>query len=360
MTRFALAAAGTGGHVYPALRVADELVRRGAARADIVFFGGDRLEATAVPAAGYELAPLPLQGLERAITLRNLRIPARLAAAVRLARRELRQRGVRVLAAFGGYVTIPTAWAARRERVPVVLQEQNAVAGLANRVASRWARQVYLGFPTDHLAGEVVGNPLPPALDDFDRAALRPAARQRYGVPPGTFVLGVYGGSLGAKAINEATAALVAGWDGPPLTVVHLAGRAHAGELSRRPPGQLAGWRVLPFEAEMHYFYAVADLVVGRSSALSTSELAATGTPAVLVPRAATRAGHYEAHADHLAGVGAAEVVAEPELGRLPRLVGELAADPGRLQRMAAAARRVARPGAAGRIAGDLMELAGG
>ncbi len=359
MTRFVLAAAGTGGHVFPALRVADELVRQGAGRDDVVFFGGDRMEAAAVPEAGYELVRLPLQGLERALTWRNLRIPARLAAAVRRARHELRRRSTGALAAFGGYVTIPAAWAARREGVPVALQEQNAVAGLANRVAARWAQSVYLGFPTDDLEGEVVGNPLPPEIDRFDRDALRPAARDRYRVAAGHFVLGVYGGSLGAKAINEATSDLVAGWEGPPLTVVHLAGRAHAEALAARPQAA-AGWRVLPFEAEMHYFYAVADLVVGRSSALSSSELAATGTPSVLVPRAATRAGHYEAHARYLGGAGAAEVLPEAELRRLPQIVRELAGDPDRLDRMAAAARRAARPGAAARIASDLIEVAGG
>ncbi len=359
MTRFALAAAGTGGHVFPALRVADELVRQGASRDDVVLFGGDRMEASAVPAAGYELVRLPLQGLERALTWRNLRIPARLAAAVRLARRELRQRATRALAAFGGYATIPTAWAARREGVPLAIQEQNAVAGLANRVAARWAQRVYLGFETHHLTGEVVGNPLTPEIDDFDRAALRPTAMERYGVPADRFVLGVYGGSLGANALNEATQALVETWDGPPLSVVHLVGRAHAEALSGRPAAA-AGWRVLPFEPEMHYFYAVADLVVGRSSALSTSELAATGTPAVLVPRAVTRAGHYEAHARWLGGAGAAEVLREDELGRLPALVAELATDRDRLERMAAAARSVARTGAAARIASDLIEVAGG
>ncbi len=359
MTRFALAAAGTGGHVFPALRVADELVRQGAGRDDVMFFGGDRMEAAAVPAAGYELVRLPLQGLERAPTWRNLRIPARLAAAVRRARHELRRRSTRAVAAFGGYVTIPAAWAASREGVPVALQEQNAVAGLANRVAARWAQRVYLGFETRHLAGEVVGNPLSPEIDGFDREALRPTARERYGVPAGHFVLGVYGGSLGARVINAAAVDLVEGWNGPPLTVVHLAGRAHAEALSRRPPSP-AGHVVLPFEAEMHYFYAVADVVVGRSSALSTSELAATGTPSVLVPRAATRAGHYEAHARHLGSAGAAEVVPEAELGRLPRLVGELAGDPVRLGRMAAAARSAAMTGAAARIASDLIEVAGG
>ncbi len=360
MTRFALAAAGTGGHVYPALRVADELVRQGVPAGDVVFFGGSRMEAEAVPGAGYELVRLPLQGLVRSLTPRNLRIPVRLAAAVRQARAVLRDRAARVLLAFGGYVTIPTAFAAHRLRLPVFLQEQNAVAGLANRVAARWAHRVYLGFPTANLAGEVVGNPLPPVLDDFDRAALHPAARARYDIPDGRFVLGVAGGSLGARAVNDAVVDLVAAWDGPPLAVVHLAGRDHAPDMAGRTQNAGAAWRVLPFETDMQYFYAVANLVVARSSGLTTSELAATGTPALLVPRAVTRAGHYEANAADLAGAGGAEIVTEDRLAELPDRVAALAADPARLARMAAAAAARGRRGAASRIARDLIEAAGG
>lgn len=362
MTTIALAAAGTGGHVYPALNVAGALVRAGVAASEIVFFGGTRLEATAVPAAGYELVELPLQGLERSLTTRNLRIPFRLVAAARAAREVMRRRGVGALAAFGGYVTLPTAWAARRLRLPVMLQEQNAVPGLANRVAARWAHTVYHGFPAgaERLPGPVVGNPLRPELDGFQRAALTQAARRRYGFVDDRPVLGVVGGSLGAQALNQAVAGLVAGWSGPPLGVVHIAGRGHADGLAGRPAAGGVEWRVLPFEAEMQYFYAVTNLAVSRSSGVSTSELAATGTPAVLVPRSATRADHYEANAADLTAVGGALRLPESELSRLPDVVASLVGDPARLGSMAAAAASRARTGAADRIAADLIEAAGG
>ncbi len=186
MSRYAFAAAGTGGHVFPALAVAEELVRTGVPSDRIFFMGGSRIEATVVPDAGYDFVELPLQGLRRSLALRNLRIPFVIAAAARRARAELAARGSRVLLATGGYVTVPAGWAAKRARVPLYLQEQNAVPGLANRIAARWAERAFLGFPaTGKLAGEVTGNPVRRAIATFDRHALRGPARQHYRVGPG-------------------------------------------------------------------------------------------------------------------------------------------------------------------------------
>ncbi len=362
MTSFALAAAGTGGHVYPALAVADELQRRGVAAADIFFLGGNRIEARAVPAAGYELVELPLQGLVRGMTWRNLLIPSRLVQAARRAGAALVDRGAGALVAFGGYVTVPTAWAARREGVPYLLQEQNAVPGLANRAMARWAKHVFLGFPAAaaRLPGEVAGNPLRRSLAEFDREALRAAALAHYSLPDGTAVLGVLGGSLGAQAINEAVSALAGGWEGPPVAIIHLAGASHAPELGGMPTAPGVTWRILPFENEMHHFYAASDLVVCRSSALTVSELAATGTPALLVPREVTRAGHYELNAAELTDASAAELVREADLRRLPAIVGGLLADGARLDAMRKAALERARVGAAARITDALLEVVRG
>ena len=136
---FAIAAVGTGGHVFPGLAVGEALVAAGVARDDILFVGGDRLEATVYPQAGFPFLQVPLQGLTRSLSLRNLRIPFTLVAAIFTIWRNLRKRGVKVVLGLGGYVTIPAAIAARLAGATVMVSEQNAHAGLANRLMSRLA-----------------------------------------------------------------------------------------------------------------------------------------------------------------------------------------------------------------------------
>lgn len=358
MSRFAFAAAGTGGHVYPALAVAEHLVGTGVDRDDVVFFGGHRLAHKAVPEAGFPFVEVPLQGLQRSLSLRNLRIPATVWQATRRIRSELTARGTRVMLATGGYVTVPAGWAARRAGVTLFLQEQNAEPGLGNRVASRWASRIFLAFPGTTLEGEVTGNPLRAPFAAFDRDAMRTAARARYGLPPDGPVLGVLGGSLGAAVVNEAAAAYAALPERAAL--LQLAGPGHADDMQRRAHGARVPWHVVAFEEEMQYFYAASDLVLCRSGAVTVSELAATGTPAVLVPRAAGSAHHQDVNAAYLTSVGAAVVVGEDAATEIPALLGDLFGDPLRLARMAGAAVLAGRPGATAHIAAAMREVADG
>lgn len=143
---FAIAAAGTGGHVFPALAVAEALVDSGVAQADIVFYGGTRFEATAVPEAGYEFVSLDVQGLKRSLSADNFRLPLIVRNAAKRVAQELGIRGTRVLLATGGYVTVPAGWGAKRAGVPFFVQEQNAEPGLANRVMSRWSEIAFTSF----------------------------------------------------------------------------------------------------------------------------------------------------------------------------------------------------------------------
>lgn len=354
---FALAAAGTGGHVYPALAVADELHRRGHPRGDISFFGGDRLEATAVPEAGFPFARLRLQGLKRSLSPANLTVPFSVAAASRDMTRALRERGTRAVLAFGGYVTVPAAIAARRCRVPLLIHEQNGSPGLANRLAARLAARVLAAFPeaVERLPGaEIVGNPLRDAFSRFDRAALRSTGLHRYGLDGTRTVLGVLGGSLGAAVLNETTEGIAAMAPADDVAIVHLCGPDHIADMKRRAEGSQLPWIVLPFEDSMEYFYAVSDLVMSRAGAITVSELAATATPAVLVPLEAVAQEH---NAAFLADAGGAKVVAQRDIAALPNIVGGLLADPDRRFAMGAAARRAARPDATSLVA-DALEAA--
>lgn len=353
-----IAAAGTGGHVFPALAVAGELVAGGVPPERIHFFGGDRLEADAVPAAGFGFTGFPLVRLERSPTARNLRIPVAVRRTARAMADELRGLGATALLGMGGYVVVPAARAARRSGIPFHLHEQNAAPGLASRFAAGRASRVFVGLPGRsqrlHRA-ELVGNPLRPAIERFDRAALRPRAAARYGLGGAKPVVGILGGSLGARTLNEAAAAVAAGLERGG--VVHLTGRTPEAQVTNPSATSDVTWVRRAFEPEIELFYAAVDLVVCRSGAMTVSELAATGTPSVLVPLHRVR---QEANARALAAAGGAVALGRRDMGRLTDIVTGIVSDAGKLRAMAEAARGAALLGAARVVAGALIEAAGG
>ncbi len=349
----AIAAAGTGGHVFPALAVAEALVRLGTSPEEIVFFGGNRIEAKAVPEAGFELVTVDVRGLVRKLSFDNVRVMVGALTAARKLRGEIRARDVTALLAMGGYVTGPAALAARLAGVPLFLHEQNAVPGLANRWAARLARRVFVAFPaaaTVLRRAETVGNPLRSAL--LAEPPGPASARSRYGLNLNRPVIGVLGGSQGADALNRAAGGLVeAGYQ-----VLHLAGPDQHERWTELAQDS-ADWTVIPFEAEMRFFYAAVDLVVARAGALTVSELAATGTPSILVPYPGA-AGHQDANAAYLAEAGGALVLPQPELAHLGAHVAA-ALTPAELKRRRSAAMALGRPDAAAYIAAQLREVAG-
>ena len=356
---FAFAAAGTGGHVYPALAVADALVAGGVARSDIVFFGGDRMEADVVPNAGYRFIPLDIQGLRRSLTPKNLMLPAKVRRATTTIEGEIDRFGVRAVTVFGGYVSVPAAWAAKRKTIPLYLHEQNAVPGLANRLITRWAHKSFIAFPaaSDQLQRtELVGNPLRPALLNFDRPSLRSEARKRYDIREDVTVLGVLGGSLGAKVLNETTERIAAGVDPDRVAIVHLTGPMHIEDVRMMAKNAGALWRPVAFEREMEFFYAAVDLVLARSGALTISELAVTGTPAIVVPLEATNQG---ANAEYLASAGGVLLIEQTDIDRVPWQVEQLLVDREQRRTMAQRAKALALPDAATIMAAEIREAAG-
>ena len=358
---YAIAAAGTGGHVYPGLAVGQALVAAGVAPGDVAYFGGDRLEASTFPDAGFPFEAVVIRGVERRKVLANLEIPAMLLRARSRVRAVLEERKVNVVLGFGNYITVPVAMAAKQLRLPLFVHEQNAHPGIANRLASRWAGTSFVSFPdTPQLhRPEFTGNPLRSLFWGFDRGTLRGQAMEHYSLDASRTTVGVYGGSLGARAINDAVAVMLRTWDGPAIQVVHLVGRnGIADSADRRSPAELR-WVVREFEERMDWFFAACDVVVARSGG-SIAEILATATPSVLVPGGFGSGGHQAANARYAAEAGAAVVLDESDLARLTDTVRSLVADPDRRVRMAAAARRIARPDAAQVIARRLMEAADG
>jgi len=354
---YVIAAAGTGGHVYPALAVARALTDRGVSRDEILFLGGNRLAATAVPAAGFNFLGFELTRLHRNLSPQNLKIPVILRRTSAAMADEIRKFGGRVVLGMSGYVTVPAAMAARRAGIPFVLQEQNAHPGIAARFASRRAVTTFLGLSGRAAAlprSVLVGNPLSRQIADFDRRALRREARARYGIVVPAPVVGIVGGSLGARVLNEAAARIVEG--SPKIgSVVHLTGPDAFDDMSRRAAQSSLPWICLPSESQMEYFYAAVDLVVCRSGAMTVSELAATGTPSLLVPLA--RVGQSW-NAESLSAIGGAEIVAEGDVGSLPARITALLTDEHGLAAMSRAARSAAFTDSAGVIADRLREVA--
>ncbi|MEX2280486.1 MAG: glycosyltransferase [Acidimicrobiia bacterium] len=348
---FAIAAVGTGGHVFPGLAVGEALVAAGIARDDVLYVGGDRLEASVYPAAGFPFLRVPLQGLTRSLAVSNLRIPLTLVSAIVAMRRTFRERSVGTVLGLGGYVTVPAAIAGRLAGATVIVSEQNAHAGLGNRMAGRLARRRFGSFPeTRGLDAEWVGNPVRTAIARFDRDALRGEALGRYGLAGDRPIVGVSGGSLGAGVLNRVTAS-VAALEG--VQVVHLAGDIHAESLSGTE-----SWRIIGFEDRMDLFYAASDLVLARAGG-AVAELSATGTPAVLVPGGFGSSGHQAANAAFLAAAGAAVVVEEHAVATVPQVIAGILADPARLAVMREAAVALARPDAADVIAAAMISAHG-
>ena len=249
---------------------------------------------------------------------------------------------------MGGYVTVPAAIAARLAGATVMVSEQNAHAGLGNRVAGRLARRRFGAFPTTvGLDAEWVGNPVRAAIANFDRAALRAEALRRYGLADRP-VVGIFGGSLGAGVLNR-IAPDVAAIGG--IQIVHLAGEIHAEALAASATDD---WHIVGFEDRMDLFYAAADLVLARAGG-AVAELSATATPAVLVPGGFGSAGHQAANAAFLADAGSAVVVAESQAHTVAGVIAEIVSDAGRLDAMRASAEPLARPRAAQDIAAAMM-----
>jgi UDP-N-acetylglucosamine--N-acetylmuramyl-(pentapeptide) pyrophosphoryl-undecaprenol N-acetylglucosamine transferase len=349
-----IAAGGTAGHVVPALAVADALRARGA---HVEFIGGERAEAELVPAAGYPFHELRVAGLDRSSPLRAARALLLSARATGQARRLLKRIGADAVLGGGGYVAGPVGLAARTLRLPLVLTEADSHLGVSNRLLAPFAARVCLAFPIPGRAGRkwlVTGRPVPRGTDSGDREG----ARERLGIPPDGPCVLVFGGSLGAKRLNDA--ALDAFGAASPGFVLHASGRRDYDDLRTRLTdlGSPPHYRLFAYIEPFADALAAADLAAARAGG-SVFELAAAGLPAILVPYPHATGNHQEANARFMEQAGAAAVIPDAELDgpRLAREVGGLLAAPQRMAEMSNAAQAVAKPDAAERVASELLTL---
>ncbi|HEY7106486.1 MAG TPA: UDP-N-acetylglucosamine--N-acetylmuramyl-(pentapeptide) pyrophosphoryl-undecaprenol N-acetylglucosamine transferase [Acidimicrobiia bacterium] len=352
---------GTGGHVYPALALADELVARGHHRDSVRFVGSARgLETSVVPAAGYTIDVLPGRGLDRSRSLRALARNARTAVdtVVAFARawRIVRRYRPAVVVGVGGYASLPALVAGRMQRIPAVVHEADAHPGLANRIAVRLGAHAAVSLPGTSLPRAVVtGNPIRPEIVAVRRAPVTPP------------VVAVVGGSLGAQRVNDAALGLAERWRARGDVVIHHVSGTRGYEECRRrlvatrAPTDRLDYRLVPYEEHMEDLYTDATVMVSRSGGM-TAELAAVGMPSVLVPLPGAPGDHQTRNADVFAGAGAGVMVPDAELDadRLAAELDRLLADPARLGAMSDAARTLGRPDAAARFADLVEEVARG
>lgn len=374
-----LAGGGTAGHVNPLLAVADELRRRDPSVRIAVLGTATGLEADLVPARGYRLVEVPRVPLPRRPTPDWFRLPGRLRAAVRAAGQAIDDAEAQVVVGFGGYVSTPAYLAARRRGVPVVVHEQNARPGLANRLGARWARAVAVTFPQTPLPrAQVTGLPLRPAVADLvrtrslDATGARAEAAHALGLDPALPTVLVTGGSLGALSLNSALGRSAGDLLAAGAQVLHLTGagkdEAVRADVARALAAGAAGsadaagshgtaydpgrYQVRAYLAEMELALAAADLVVCRAGAGTVSELAALGLPAVYVPLPIGN-GEQRLNARGVVEAGGGLLVADADLSPewVRRTVLPLLADAPRLARMGQAAAAVGVTDGAARVA---------
>jgi len=340
------------------MAVADELRASGA---EVSFLGAHgRMEADLVPAAGYEIDLVKVRGIDRRNPLKAARAGLEALGAVGAARKVLRRRRADVVVGGGGYVAGPAGLAAVLTGTPLVLTEADSHLGLANRLLARRARRVCLAFPIAGREGErylVTGRPVPRAVLEGDREA----ARRRFGIAADARCLLVFGGSQGARSINLAAVEAFAENGERGFDVVHIAGSRDFKEVESRLAAapHPERYTLLEYEPDLGDSLAAADLVVARSGG-SIFEVVSVGRPAVLIPYPFATGDHQSANAEWMRSAGAASVFADSELSaeRLRAEVAAILGDPPRLEAMAAAARGLAKPDAARRIADEVLEAA--
>jgi UDP-N-acetylglucosamine--N-acetylmuramyl-(pentapeptide) pyrophosphoryl-undecaprenol N-acetylglucosamine transferase len=355
-----LAGGGTAGHIEPALALADALRRRDPLIGITALGTTKGLETRLVPERGYDLELIPAVPLPRKPTSEFFTVPSRLAGTVRRAADVLDRVGADVVVGFGGYVALPAYFAARRRGVPIVLHEANVRPGLANRIGARMTDRIATGSPDCRIGGgRYIGMPLRRALATLDRSALRSQACDAFGLDKDLPTLLVYGGSQGARRLNEAVYAAAPQFAKAGIQVLHAAGRANYDE-SALPRVEGAKYVTVPYLDRMDLAYAAADLVLCRGGAMTCAEVAAVGLPAVYVPLPIGN-GEQRLNAQPAVRAGGGLLVDDADLST-EWLISELiplALDGDRVRRMGGAAAEFGRRDADEALADLVLEAAG-
>ena len=357
--RVLFAGGGTGGHVYPAIAIAEE-IRSIRSDANILFVGTrDKIEWEAVPRAGFNIKPITVSAFHRTRIWRNLTFPAKLLAGLWQSRRIVKAFRPHVAVGTGGYVSGPVLWAAARRNTPIVLQEQNAFPGKTTKMLADKATEIHIAFAeaTSYLPEDkcvLSGNPTRRNLAD----STKEEALSHFELDSSRPVLVVMGGSLGSAKLNQVVeqkypALLEMGW-----SILWQTGKLYFDAINARIPAPPENMVITKFIHRMDHAYAAADVALCRSGAITCSELAVTGTPSVLVPSPNVAEDHQTINARSLAKSGAAIMIAEQEIDRaLVPTLQRLISQKEELHKLADGALRRGKPQAAQEIAQAVLTV---
>lgn len=360
--RILLAAGGTGGHVYPAIAIADAL-KKEEAKTEILFVGTrDHMEWQAVPKAGYDIRNIWISGFHRRMTLKNLLFPVKLLTSLAQSLRIIAGYKPHVVVSCGGYVAGPIGWVAGLKGIPIVIQEQNSFPGVTNRLLSKYARRIFTAFKeADRFLPEektlITGNPTRATLIEADKQV----SLKSFGFNDEKPVLLVMGGSGGAKTINEAMKANIEHLhDETGLQIIWQCGPRYYDELSTEIHAKnLKNLKLTAYLENMAEAYAASDLVISRAGASSCSELMLTGKPSLLVPSPNVAGDHQTQNAQAMVDAGASKLLEDNAMkDTMTELVEKLIYDQANLKRMNQAALNLAKPDAARLIAKEILEIA--
>lgn len=356
-----LAGGGTGGHLFPALAIADELKRR-KHEIEIVFIGTKRgLEARLVPERGYRLLHLEVIGLRRSLDLKNVLLPYYVMKALRQAKYYMKSEKPDVVVGTGGYVSGPPLKTAGKMGIPVLIQEQNSYPGITTRLLARHAQKVFLAYEEsrryfkrqDNL--EVVGNPVRSDITLIDRAQ----TRRNLKLDENKKVILILGGSQGAVAINNSILGRLSLLEGQDwLQILWQTGPKDFERVKKALQKRNLPITVVPFIQEMGAVYAASDLVVSRAGALTLAEITICGKPAILIPYPFAAADHQRHNAEVLTKKGAAEMILEkdlPQIDLVQRML-ELVRDEKKLEAMSLQSKKLGEPEALDRIVTEILK----
>lgn len=356
---------GTGGHIYPAVAVVEAVRKiKGYEDCDVVFVGAQgKMEMTKIPALGYRIVGLPISGLQRKLSMRNLMLPFRVLKSLSMASSLLKREKPDAVAGFGGYASLPLIWVAQRKGIPTILWEGNSFAGLANKILGKRADKICVSydgmerfFPADKIVK--TGNPIRGSFGDV--AKKMPEAYAHFGFKGERPLLVVTGGSLGARVLNEAVMAAMEHIVGDkPFDLLWQTGSYYHNEMSERMKrfGDADNVRFMPFIDRMDYAYSIADLVVARSGASTVTELSLTSTPALFVPSSGVTDDHQTKNAAAIADMGGALLCPDSEaVEKMCRMAEDLLSDKERLEKMSKAIGGFAKGDAAKRVAETIIE----
>ncbi|UCG28908.1 MAG: undecaprenyldiphospho-muramoylpentapeptide beta-N-acetylglucosaminyltransferase [Bacteroidales bacterium] len=360
--RIIISGGGTGGHIFPAIAIAQALEKRDKSMR-ILFVGAeDKMEMERVPAAGFEILGLPVVGLQRRVTIKNLAFPFKLIRSMKMAAKVLKDFKPHAVVGVGGYASGPVLRVAARMKIPALIQEQNSIAGITNRILARKAEKIcvaYEGmekfFPAEKII--VTGNPV---RDDLESVAeKREEGYAFFELDKRYPVILIMGGSLGARTINESV------WQNFDLVtrsnvqLIWQTGRLYYREAVEKISGMNAGnIRVYEFISRMDLAYASADLVISRAGAGTVAELCLVSKPAILVPSPNVTGDHQTMNARKLVSKEAAILVRDSEgTERLMKIALELVNDPESLKNMAENIGKLAVKNSADRIAEEVLNL---